>query len=133
MMRWVTRCNELYRTVPALHARDVGGGVEWVECNDRERAVLSLLRYGEDRDDPVLVVLNLTPVPRDGYAVGVPFAGPWEVLADSDDRAFGGSGYRSADERLVEARPASAHGRPASVALRIPPLAALFLRRAPSP
>jgi len=136
MLRWVAQCNELHRTVPALHERDCGGGgFEWVDCTDHERAVLSWLRYGHDRDDPVLVVANLTPVPRDDYVVGTPFGGTWTVLTDSDARQFWGSGHRGDPAPdgpgwpdLV-ARDVGAHGRPHSLALRLPPLSILFLRR----
>jgi alpha-1,4-glucan:alpha-1,4-glucan 6-glycosyltransferase len=136
VMRWVARGNELHTTVPALHERDAGGGgFEWVDCDDHERAVLSWLRYGHDPEDPVLVVANLTPVARDAYVVGVPQGGEWTVLADSDDRQYWGSGYRRGprrdepEEPDLLARDEPAHGRPCSLTVPLPPLAILFLRR----
>jgi 1,4-alpha-glucan branching enzyme len=74
----------------------------------------------------VLVVANLTPVPRDGYRVGVPRGGTWEVLGDSDAVEVGGSGY-AGDRGEVVAEEVVAHGHPRSVALALPPLAVVFL------
>ena len=131
MARWVAQCNALHRELPALHQRDCGGGgFEWVECDDRDRAVLSWLRFGHDRDDPVLVVANLTPVPRDDYTIGVPHGGTWTVIADSDATEFWGSGRRADAPPEVHAHDEPAHGRPHSLVVDVPPLAMLFLRRA---
>ena len=137
MLRWVAHLNELHRTVPALHERDSGGGgFEWIDCTDQERAVLTWLRLGHDPLDPVLVVANLTPVPRDPYVVGAPYGGTWTVIADSDELRFWGSGYRGDPEPVgagwpdLVARDEGAHGRLHSLELRLPPLSVLFLRRA---
>jgi alpha-1,4-glucan:alpha-1,4-glucan 6-glycosyltransferase/4-alpha-glucanotransferase len=135
VMRWVALLNRLHRSVPALHERDCGGdGFEWIDCTDRSRAALAWLRSGHDRDDPVAIVANLTPAPRDSYLLGVPCAGMWEVIADSDDRLYWGSGYRSlvpdaSEDGELGARDQPAQGRPYSVALSLPPLAIMFLRR----
>jgi 1,4-alpha-glucan branching enzyme len=128
MQRWVAELNRLHQQVPALHELDYeSAGFEWIECRDRDTSVLAWLRYGHDRDDPVLLIANFTPVPRPGYRVGVPFDGQWRMLANGDDRHFGGSGYSQADRFAADGPPAQ--GRPRSLTLDVPPLTLVMLRR----
>jgi 1,4-alpha-glucan branching enzyme len=123
---WVETLNGLYRERPALHALDCEpAGFEWIEGGDRENSVLSFLRRGGPEASPHLVAANFTPVPRGGYRVGVPEAGGWRVVANSDERRFGGSGAGSTG--AVEAEPQAWSGRDLSVALDLPPLGILFL------
>jgi 1,4-alpha-glucan branching enzyme len=118
--------NRLYRDAGALHAGDCQpGGFEWIDCGDAENGVVSLLRRGREADPPVVAVFNFTPVLRGGYRVGLPAGGRWRELLNSDARAYGGGGAGNLGG--VEAEPVPWHGRPASVALTIPPLAAVFL------
>ena len=127
---WVRDLNRLLGAEPALSRRDcAAGGFEWVDCNDTENSVVALLRFGEAGDRPILVVLNFTPVPRAGYRLGVPFAGYWRELLNSDALAYGGDGWGNLGG--VDAAPFPYHGRPASISLTLPPLGALFL--APEP
>jgi len=127
--RWVRQLNHIHREAPGLHQLDRDGrGFEWVDCSDRDSSVLSWLRIGHDRDDPVLIVANFTPVPRDGFRVGVPHGGHWDLLANSDDGEYGGSGYPIAP--LIEADAEGAHGRPFALEFGLPPLGIVFLRRA---
>jgi 1,4-alpha-glucan branching enzyme len=74
----------------------------------------------------VACLANLTPVPRYGYRVGLPSAGPWEVVLDSDAVAFGGSGA-VAGAPVVTAEEQPWHGFPSSAALTLPPLGVLWL------
>jgi len=74
----------------------------------------------------VVVICNFTPVPRVGYRLGVPRGGYWKELLNSDGREYGGSGMGNMGGAMAEERPA--HGRPYSLNLTLPPLAALFLR-----
>jgi 1,4-alpha-glucan branching enzyme len=99
-----------------------------VDCNDSPRSIISLLRKGRDEDNPVLVVCNFTPVPRLGYMVGVPTGGYWKELLNSDAREYGGSG--SGNMGGTEALAETTHGRPYSLRLTLPPLGALFLKKA---
>jgi 1,4-alpha-glucan branching enzyme len=118
--------NRLYRDAGALHAGDCQpGGFEWIDCGDAENGVVSLLRRGREADPPVVAVFNFTPVLRGGYRVGLPAGGRWRELLNSDARAYGGGGAGNLGG--VEAEPVPWHGRPASAALTIPPLAAVFL------
>jgi len=76
----------------------------------------------------VLVVVNMTPVPRYGYRVGVPFVGDWEECLNTDAGVYGGSNLGNGGRVQADATPS--HGQPASVALTLPPLATLVLRPA---
>ncbi|HLB88204.1 MAG TPA: alpha amylase C-terminal domain-containing protein, partial [Terriglobales bacterium] len=127
MQNWVEQLNRLYREQAALHELDTDpAGFEWVDCNDSAASVLALLRKGKSSQDRVLVVCNFTPVPRQDYRVGVPSGGFWRELLNSDGREYGGTGLGNLGGGHAEARPA--HGRPYSLSLTLPPLAALYLR-----
>ncbi len=126
---WMEQLNRLYRSQPALHQLDCDpAGFEWVDCNDSVASVVSLLRKGKSSSDVVLAVCNFTPVPRVGYLVGVPWGGFWRELLNSDAREYGGSGMGNFGGRDAEPRPV--HGRPYSLSLTLPPLAAVFFRPA---
>jgi 1,4-alpha-glucan branching enzyme len=124
---WMEQLNRLYRNEPAMHLLDANpAGFEWVDCNDAATSTISLLRKSESAKDTVLVVCNFTPIPRVGYRVGVPHGGFWRELLNSDAPDYGGSGMGNLGGILAEAEPA--HGRPYSLKLTLPPLAALFLK-----
>lgn len=128
LQRWVRDLNHAMRENPALHLRDFdGGGFEWIDANDAEASVLSFLRRGGPDDPEILVVLNATPVPRDSYRVGVPRGGFWREILNSDAPLYGGAGWGNMGGQ--EAAPVGAHGRLHSLALTLPPLGAVFLRR----
>ncbi|MGH2687352.1 MAG: alpha amylase C-terminal domain-containing protein, partial [Actinomycetota bacterium] len=126
VQRWVRDLNRLLRQEQALHQLDVDpAGFEWVDASDAASSVLSYLR--RDRDGrPVLVVLNLTPVPREGYCIGVPEGGWWKELLNSDAVAYGGSGVGNLGG--VHAAPESAHGKPWLLRLALPPLGVMVFR-----
>ncbi len=126
MQRFVKALNQLYRGEPALYEKGFSQeGFEWLELGDHENSIFAYLRHGHSDAEDVLVVLNLTPVVRD-YRVGVPRAGNWEVIFNSDDRAFYGSG-------LVQDQVASDNifwmNKAHSIQLNLPPLAGLVLKR----
>jgi 1,4-alpha-glucan branching enzyme len=119
--------NGLYRSQTALHHHDIRPeGFEWVIGDDRSNCVVAFLRRGETADDVALCVFNFTPVPRNGYRVGVPVEGAWDVLLSTDAKRFGGGGVGAEVERVVTEE-STAHGRPFSLGLDLPPLGALFL------
>jgi len=127
LQSWVQALNRLYREQPALHELDSDpAGFEWVDCNDIAASVLSLLRKGKSPGQTILAVCNFTPVPREDYRVGVPQAGYWRELLNSDAQEYNGSGMGNLGGRDAEAVPA--HGRPYSLRLTLPPLSALFLK-----
>jgi 1,4-alpha-glucan branching enzyme len=128
LMTWVQQLNRLYRSESALHWFDNDPkGFEWVDCNDAPASIISLLRKGQDGENPILIACNFTPVPRLEYMVGVPTGGYWKELLNSDAREYGGANMGNAGG--VEALPEKAHGRPYSLRLTLPPLGALFLKK----
>jgi 1,4-alpha-glucan branching enzyme len=125
LQRWVADLNHLYCQTPALHEGDCNpAGFAWVDCNDAENSVVSFLRQGLSSQQRVLVVGNFTPVPRFNYRIGVPRAGMWREVLNSDARDYDGNG----DGNLggVEASLVPYHGRPYSLTLTLPPLAIVF-------
>ncbi len=126
--RWMQDLNNMYRNQPALYQDDFNyTGFEWIDCGDWEGGVLTFLRKGYDPDDTILVVCNFTPTVREWYNVGVPAGGMWKELLNSDAKEYNGSGVGNAGR--VMATNSSAHGRPFSVSLKLPPLGVLFFKR----
>jgi 1,4-alpha-glucan branching enzyme len=123
---YVRDLNRLHRSRAALHARDCESeGFEWVVVDDAESSVFAFLRYGPDRARPVLVLVNFTPVPRHAYRLGLPRAGRWREILNSDSTIYGGSGMGNLG--AIHARAEGFAGFPACAEIEAPPLAALFL------
>jgi 1,4-alpha-glucan branching enzyme len=117
--------NHLYVGMPALHDQDfVADGFSWIDCHDADQSVISWLRWARDGSFAV-VLLNLTPVPRKGYRIGVPRAGEYRECFNSDSRHYGGSDLGNAG--VLTASEQNWMGRPASIVLTLPPLAGLVL------
>jgi 1,4-alpha-glucan branching enzyme len=128
LQQFVRDINALYRREPALHQIDFEpAGFEWIDCNDSESSVVSFIRRGTDPSDWIVVVVNWTPLVRSGYRVGVPEAGDYAELLNSDSSIYGGGNVGNLG--LVRAEQVTAHGRPASLRLTLPPLGALMLKR----
>ncbi len=122
----VRRLNDLYLHEPALHRHDFDPtGFEWVDCNDVENSVLSFLRKTPGSTRSILCVFNMTPLVRRNYRCGVPAGGRWRELLNTDAVEHGGSGQGNMGG--VDAVPIGYHGRPWSVVLTLPPLAAVWL------
>jgi 1,4-alpha-glucan branching enzyme len=127
MQRWVRDLNRLYQAERALHELDFSpAGFEWIDCNDSQQSILSLMRRGRSTGDVIVVVLNFTPVPRESYRVGVPRGGFWREVLNSDAGEYGGTGWGNFGGLVAE--PVPFHGRPFSVNLTLPPLGAVFLK-----
>jgi 1,4-alpha-glucan branching enzyme len=122
--RLVADLNGRYRELEPLHGTDFDpAGFSWVVADDTTNDVLAWVRRG--RTGSVLVVLNLTPVPREHYRIGVPVGGVWAELLNSDATEYGGSGFGNLGQ--VESESVGSHGWPDSLDLRLPPLGALLL------
>jgi len=116
--------NVLYRNLAALHAGDSSPeGFAWLVGDDVENSVFAFLR--QHGDNCVLVVCNMTPVPREGYRIGVPREGGWREVLNTDASGYGGSGMGNGG--WVHAQNVASHGRPWSLELVLPPLATLML------
>jgi 1,4-alpha-glucan branching enzyme len=125
--RWVEEINRAYRSEPALYEIDNDwSGFEWIDANDADNSVVSLLRKAKDERDTMLVVCNFTPVVRHNYRVGVPKVGVWRELLNSDASQYGGSNQGNMGG--IASTPIPSHGRFHSINLTLPPLAALFLK-----
>ncbi len=123
MQSLVGDLNRLYAAWPALHASDAEpSGFRWLIQDDRENSVYAYLRQAPG-EKPVITVVNLTPVPRWNYRIGVPQAGRWREIFNSDAGSYGGSGVGNGG--WVEARAEGLGGEPASIEIVIPPLGAL--------
>jgi 1,4-alpha-glucan branching enzyme len=125
--RLLADLNALYRSEPAMHRGDcTGNGMQWVEAHDSEHGIFAWLRIDPSGDGrPILVVVNATPTPQFNYRLGVPVAGRWEELINSDAEAFGGSGLGNFGG--VDTAPLDSHDHHQSVVLTAPPLAVLAL------
>lgn len=119
--------NHLYRDTPALYELDSKPeGFRWIDGGNAGESVFSWLRHGKDGSDPVLVVCNFTPVTRPGYRIGVPLAGTWEEVLNTDAAAYAGSNQVNATPLATTEE--SAHRCAQSIELTVPPLATTFLR-----
>ncbi len=127
LKRWVEDLNRLYRSEPALYELDFDpSGFEWIDCNDSQNCVLSLIRKGRAPEAIMIIVCNFTPVHRFNYRVGAPRGGFWRELLNSDSTEYGGSGHGNLGG--VEASPIPFHGRSHSLSLTLPPLGTVFFK-----
>ena len=128
LLGWVTALNELHARCPALHQLDHDpAGFGWITCDDSVNGVVAMVRRGVDPADDIVAVCNFTPNPHEGYRIGMPHAGAWELLVSSDDMRFGGSGFRV--PRVIEADGPALHGLDQSAFVNAVPLGAVLYRR----
>jgi 1,4-alpha-glucan branching enzyme len=122
--------NKLVIENPALHQLDFSDkGFEWIDCMNSGDSTLVFLRSGMDDAPPILVCCNFTPVVRNNYQVGVPQAGFWEEIFNSDSNAYGGSNLGNYDGRKTLGE--GHHGQPESILVNLPPLATTIFRLQP--
>jgi len=124
ILQTVTDLNHLYSATPALWQRDDDpGGFEWIDANDSASNAFSWLRWGDD-GSCLAVISNLSPIPREGYQLGLPFAGTWTEVLNTDSDIYGGSGRGNYGS--IEAYDVSWHGRPASAFITLPPMSTTY-------
>ena len=122
--------NRLYVSEPALYQVEFDWhGFEWIDANDADNSVLSLIRRGKNPENLIVVLLNATPVVRGGYRLGVPHSGYYREILNTDAAIYGGSNVGNAGGQ--HASDQAAQGRPHSLVLTLPPLAAVFLKWQP--
>ncbi|GCE49638.1 1,4-alpha-glucan branching enzyme [Thermosporothrix hazakensis] len=127
LQTYVQELNRFYQTEPAFSELDTNPeGFSWIDCYDTENSVISFMRKGKHPEDTVVVICNFTPVPRSGYRVGVPYAGEYYEVLNSDDTRFGGSGIRN--EQHMPSGPLYWQSCPHSILLTLPPLSTIFLK-----
>jgi len=123
----VKELNWLYRREPALfEVDDTYHGFEWIDLQDSESSIITFLRFARNREDFIVFACNFTPVPREGYRIGVPRAGLYRELFNTDSELFGGANLGNAGAVMAEEIPF--HGRPASLNVTIPPLAVVAFK-----
>jgi 1,4-alpha-glucan branching enzyme len=127
LRQWVRDLNMTYQREAALHQVDFEGtGFGWIDCNDNENSVISFVRRARDDGDFVVAVVNFTPVPREAYRIGVPRAGWYRELLNSDAAVYGGSNMGNGGG--VETEPIADHGFDQSISLVVPPLGFVLLK-----
>jgi 1,4-alpha-glucan branching enzyme len=126
VQRVVTDLNRLYRENPALWSQDTDpAGFGWIDANDASGNVFSFLRWGAD-GSVLACVANFSAIPHEGYRIGLPVAGRWDEVLNSDAEIYSGSGVGNLG--AIEADGPSWHGQPTSALVRIPPLGAVWLK-----
>jgi 1,4-alpha-glucan branching enzyme len=117
--------NRLYVSTPALYARDVEHtGFQWLVSDDQDNSVIAWARKGANPGEVAIVVSNFTPLPREGYRVGVPEAGFYREAFNSDAAVYGGSNFGNNGGRNTDAQ--ASHGQAQSLSLTLPPLATMI-------
>jgi 1,4-alpha-glucan branching enzyme len=125
--QFVKDLNHLYGRERALHEVDFDGhGFHWIDCNDSDNSIVSFLRRSQEGES-VVAILNFTPVPRDGYRIGVPEPGTYAELINSDSELYGGGNVGNGGTVFTE--PIASHGHAQSLRLTLPPLGCLLLKR----
>jgi 1,4-alpha-glucan branching enzyme len=128
--RYVQDLNRLYQAEPSLHEADFDpAGFRWIDANDIENSVVSIVRYAKAGREHVVMVFNFTPVPRMAYRIGVPAAGRYAELLNSDAAIYGGSNV--GNEGGADTAAVPAHGFDQSLSLTVPPLGCLLLKPLP--
>ncbi len=127
LQRFVQNLNQLYRAEPSLWQHDFDtGGFWWLDCSDTESSILSFVRQDPEGRHPVVVILNLTPVPRSHYRLGLPQPGKWREVLNSDSAVFGGSNEGNLGG--VIAGEHKSHNQPWSAEFTLPPLSIMAFK-----
>lgn len=128
MQQLVKALNRLYRTEPALYHHNFSyDGFDWVNADDAEHSVYSFTRNSNKAKDTVLVVINVTPVYRENYRIGVPGKGKWEEIFNTDAEEFFGSGKLNVG--LISSEAIPYNGRSQSIVINVPPLGVTIFKR----
>ena len=128
LTQWIKDLNATYTSEQALHSQDhQPEGFEWIDPDDSDNSVTSFIRWDVERRNFVVVLCNFTPVIRYNYMVGIPEPGLYQEILNSDSYIYGGSNVGNLGG--VGSDAISSHGRPFSLSLTLPPLAALFLKK----
>jgi 1,4-alpha-glucan branching enzyme len=131
LQRYVADLNRLYQSEPALCTTDhVAEGFEWIDFHDWEHSIIAYVRKAKDPADHLVVVCNFTPVPREGYRLGVPGQRFYEEILNSDSEIYWGSNM--GNRGGFESEPTPWQGQPYSLELTLPPLAVCVFKPTPT-
>lgn len=126
MQKFIKQLNHFYKSEPALYEKSFSPeGFEWLENNDRDKSVFAFIRKGHYQEDDLVAVFNLTPVVRKDYRIGVPAAGKWTVVLNSDDKDFYGSEVEIED---VQSENKPWMNKKHSISVTLPPLSGIVLK-----
>ncbi|NBD16384.1 MAG: 1,4-alpha-glucan branching protein GlgB [Cyanobacteria bacterium] len=130
LKNYVGDLNRIYRQEPALYEQDFAEeGFAWIDCNDHRHSVVSFIRRAQDSADFLVVVCNFTPQPHSHYRVGVPTAGFYQEIFNSDSREYGGSNMGNLGGKWTQTW--TFHEQPYSLDLCLPPLAVVIFKLDP--
>ena len=119
--------NKLYKKEPALYQKQFSHeGFEWIDHGDHQNSVMTYIRKGKNEKDNVIVILNLTPIPRENYRIGIPKAGTLKEIFNSDAKKYFGSGHFKNKNLTSEVK--EWNGREHSLELDLPPLAMMAFK-----
>ena len=128
LRKWVQDLNHTYQREPSLHEVDFdGAGFSWIDCNDHENSVVSMIRKARDPQDFSVILTNFTPVPRPNYTIGVPEGGWYREILNSDAAMYGGSNMGNGGGVMTVDQPS--HGFQHSLTVTVPPLGFVLLKR----
>ena len=127
MKNFVSDLNRTYRDEPALWEDDfTGSGFEWINCSDASESMVSFARKGKADDSLAVVISNFTPVPRTMHRIGVPKAGKYVEIINSDDLKYGGSGV--VNPQAIESHDTPWDDKPYAIDIKVPPLGTCILK-----
>lgn len=127
MQHYVKHLNELYKGEASLWEQDHSwDGFQWIDANNYNQSIIVFLRKGLKAEDFLIVICNFTPAVHTGYRIGVPYLGEYAEVFNSDFEDYGGSGQKN--EGVLEACEERWHNQPYSIELKIPPLAAVYIK-----
>ena len=128
VQKWTRDLNHFYKTQPALYERDLDWeGFQWIEANDADNSTYSYMRFATDKNDFIVVAINFTPVPLQNYRLGVPAAGFYQELLNSDAAVYGGGNVGNSGG--VQSKPEQWREWQNSLDLTVPPLGMVVLKR----
>lgn len=129
LLCYVRDINHLYKREAALWEVDGGWqGFKWINSDDCDRSTISFIRSGTDPCDKLIIICNFTPVVWDDYIIGVPLSGNYNVILNSDDIKYGGSG--TVNVKTVTSMASPWQSFPYSLKIDVPPLSALYIKYA---
>ena len=127
--RFVKALNHLYTERPALWQRGYDeDGFSWIDADNNEQSIVSFVRHGDKPADDLLILINFDPASYETFRVGTPREGDWELVFNTDDPEFGGSGFTHVD--MASSQPYPWNGQENSIEIAVPGLAGLVYRRA---
>ncbi|MCF2826236.1 MULTISPECIES: 1,4-alpha-glucan branching protein GlgB [unclassified Pseudoalteromonas] len=127
----VKALNTTYKSTPQLFECDSKStGFNWIDGGNAEQSIFSFVRYGQDGVTPLVVIANFTPQTHFQFRLGVPSAGVYQVILNTDDKAFWGSGVGvvAHKQQLIESKSIASHGLEQSIDITVPPLATVYLQ-----